>query len=72
METGTILDTLKSKIVISEIYSNVYATYLKITKHNIFSSASSLYLFAGLSIYTIRTRYAGQRDVVNTLFVIEI
>ena len=39
---------------------------------NIAFSAWSLHLFAGLSIYTIRTGFARLCDVISTLFAIEI
>ena len=63
--------------MISKIYSDVYAIYLKVTKHNlckILPLALDLctYVFAGLSIYTIRTNYARLRDVINAMFSSEI
>ena len=52
------------------IYSNVYAIFLKnYIIQNAAFSAWSLYLFAGLLIYT---SYARLCDVINTLFAIEI
>ena len=60
----------KSKIVISEIYSDVY---LKIIKHQTLPLVLHLftYLATRLSIiYTTRTSYATLRDAINALFAL--
>ena len=63
----------KSKIVISEIYSDVYTIYLKITKHKTLTLVldSCIYL-QDYQFYTKRTSYTRLHDVTNTLFAIEI
>ena len=60
----------KSKIVLSEIYSHVYAIYLKISKHKTIPLA--LDLFTYLQNYHKNYSYARLRDVINALFAIEI